>query len=118
MGGIEAQEPGEQHGGNVGGAHGQAGVAGIRLLDRIHGQGADRVCHALQLVGVAVLGRVHAADSLRRFYRRHDVIAQIGRGHKYHLSKGSQWSSAVMNRATAAGSGRPPAAVAQGRRDG
>ena len=44
--GIEFQEVGEQHGGDVGHAHRQAGMAGIRLLDRIHGQRADGVGHA------------------------------------------------------------------------
>ena len=49
IGGIEFQEPREQHGRDVGGAHRQAGVAGFRLFHRIHGQCADGVGHAIVL---------------------------------------------------------------------
>ena len=45
IGGVEFQELREQHGGDVGRAHRQAGMAGIRLLDGIHRQRADRVGH-------------------------------------------------------------------------
>ncbi len=37
IGGVEFQELREQHGGDIGGAHRQAGMAGFRLLDSIHG---------------------------------------------------------------------------------
>ena len=47
VGWIEFQEAGEQHGGDVGGAHRQAGMARFRLLDRIHGERADGVGHAI-----------------------------------------------------------------------
>ena len=47
VGGIELQEAGEQHGGHVGHAHGHAGMAGIGLLHRVHGQRADGVGHVL-----------------------------------------------------------------------
>jgi hypothetical protein len=43
---IELHDLGEQHRGDVGRAHRQAGMAGIGLLDRIHGQGADGVGHS------------------------------------------------------------------------
>ena len=45
LGGVEFQELREQHGGDVGRAHRQAGVAGIGLLDGIHGEPADRIGH-------------------------------------------------------------------------
>ena len=47
VGGVEFQEAGEQHRGDVGHAHGQARVARIGLLDRIHGEEADRIGHAI-----------------------------------------------------------------------
>ena len=47
---IEFQEAREQHGGDVGGAHRQAGMAGIGLLDGIHGKEADRIGHPVMLV--------------------------------------------------------------------
>jgi hypothetical protein len=41
--GVVFQEFREQDRGDVGGAHRQAGMAGLGLLDRIHGQGAHRI---------------------------------------------------------------------------
>jgi hypothetical protein len=35
----------EQHGGDVGRAHRQAGMAGFRLFDGVHRQRADRIGH-------------------------------------------------------------------------
>ena len=49
IGRIEFQELREQHGRDVGRAHRQAGMAGFRLLDRVHGERADRVGHAVVL---------------------------------------------------------------------
>ena len=49
---IEFHEAGEQHGGNIGHAHGHAGMAGIGLLHRVHGEGADGIGH----LGVGRLG--------------------------------------------------------------
>ncbi len=43
IGRIEFQELREQDSGDVGGAHRQAGMAGFRLLDRVHRQRADGV---------------------------------------------------------------------------
>jgi hypothetical protein len=43
--GIELQEPGEQHRGDVGHAHRHAGMTGVRLLHGVHGEGPDGVCH-------------------------------------------------------------------------
>ncbi|MGY4305896.1 hypothetical protein ACVIJ6_003139 [Bradyrhizobium sp. USDA 4369] len=43
---IIFQHAGEQHGGDVGGAHRQAGMARFRLLDGIHRERADGVGHA------------------------------------------------------------------------
>ena len=43
VGGVELQELREQHRGDVGHAHRQAGMAGLRLLDRVHGERADGV---------------------------------------------------------------------------
>ena len=45
VGGIELQELGKQHGRHVGGAHRQAGMAGIGLLHGVHGQRADGIGH-------------------------------------------------------------------------
>ena len=45
IGGVEFQELGEQDGGDVGGAHRQAGMAGLGLLDGVHGKATDRVGH-------------------------------------------------------------------------
>ena len=45
MAGIEFQEAREQHGGDIGHAHGHAGMAGIGLLHGIHGERADGVGH-------------------------------------------------------------------------
>ena len=50
--GIEFQEAGEQHGGDIGHAHGHAGMAGIGLLHGIHGERADGIGH----LGVGRLG--------------------------------------------------------------
>ena len=47
---IEFQVSREQHGGDVGAAHRQAWVAGIRLLDRVHGKEAYGVRHPVMLV--------------------------------------------------------------------
>ena len=49
IGRIEFQEAGEQHGRDVGRAHRQAGMAGLRPLDRVHRQRADGVRHAVVL---------------------------------------------------------------------
>ena len=49
IGGIELQELGEQHGRDVGHAHRHAGMAGFRLLHRVHGERADGVRHAVML---------------------------------------------------------------------
>ena len=49
IGRIEFQELGEQHGRDVGRAHRQAGMPGLRLLHRIHRQRPDGVCHAVML---------------------------------------------------------------------
>ncbi len=49
IGGIEFQEARKQHGRDVGRAHRQARVTGLRLLDRVHGQRADGVGHAVVL---------------------------------------------------------------------
>ena len=49
IGRIEFQEAREQHGRDVGRAHRQSGMAGLRLFDGIHGERADRVRHAVVL---------------------------------------------------------------------
>ena len=43
LGRIELQELGEQHRGDVGHAHRQAGMAGVGLFHGVHGQGPDGV---------------------------------------------------------------------------
>ena len=47
IGRVEFEEAREQDGGDIGRAHGQAGMAGFGLLDRIHRQRADGVGHAV-----------------------------------------------------------------------
>ena len=66
---IEFQELREQNGRNVGGPHRQAGMAGLRLLDRVHRERADGVRHAVML-GAALrqgFGFTHCGG--RRIYR-------------------------------------------------
>ncbi|MNV15823.1 hypothetical protein D3C71_1065620 [compost metagenome] len=53
---LEVAAP--QRHGHVGHAHGGAGVAGVGLLNGVHGQCADRICHLLGLLGVGHGGRV------------------------------------------------------------
>ena len=45
VGGVEFQKLREQHGGDIGRAHRQAGVAGFGLFDGVHRQRADRIGH-------------------------------------------------------------------------
>ena len=42
---VEVEEAREEHRGDVGHAHRHAGMAGLRLLDRVHGERADGVRH-------------------------------------------------------------------------
>ena len=53
IGGVEFEEAREQHGGDIGGAHGQPGMAGFRRLDRVHRQRANGI-------GKAVMGRARS----------------------------------------------------------
>ena len=46
IGGVELQEPGPQHGGDVGHAHRHARMAGLRRLHRVDRQRADGIGHA------------------------------------------------------------------------
>ena len=48
--GIKAHEAGEQHRGDIGRAHRQAGMAGIGLLHGVHGEEADRVGHPVMFI--------------------------------------------------------------------
>ena len=47
IGRVEFEKAREQDGGDIGRAHGQAGMAGLGLFDRVHGQRADGVGHAI-----------------------------------------------------------------------
>ena len=47
IGRVEFEEAREQDGGDIGRAHGQAGMAGLGLLHRVHGQRADGIRHAV-----------------------------------------------------------------------
>ncbi len=49
IGGVELVEPGPEHGGNVGHAHRQAGMAGFRLLGRVDGERSDGIGHSARL---------------------------------------------------------------------
>jgi hypothetical protein len=44
---VEFQNAGEQNRRHIGEAHGQAGVAGLRLLYGVHGQCANRIGHVI-----------------------------------------------------------------------
>ena len=57
-GGVELQEAGEQHGGDVGHAHRHAGMAGFGLLHRVHGERPDGIGHVLVRHGT-VLAHFH-----------------------------------------------------------
>ena len=59
---IVFQIAGEQHGGDVGAAHRQAGMAGIGLLDRIHGQEADRVGHPVVFLARSIMNCLRSWD--------------------------------------------------------
>ena len=50
--GVVFQDMREQHRGDVGATHRQAGMAGIRLLDRIHGKEADGVGHPVMFLAL------------------------------------------------------------------
>jgi len=50
IGGVEFEEAREQHGGDIGGAHGQPGMARLRRLDRVHRQRPNGI-------GETVMGR-------------------------------------------------------------
>ena len=67
LGGIEFQELAEQHGRDVGHAHRHAGMAGFRLLDRVHGERADGVGHAAQM---RVVWRVRGGGERDRSWRQ------------------------------------------------
>ena len=72
---IVFQIAGEQDRGDVGAAHGQAGVARIRLLDGVHGKEADGVGHPVMLVarghGSSVFGLKSASRKGRATHIRH-----------------------------------------------
>ena len=87
---VELQEPRPQHGGDVGHAHGHAGMAGLRLLDRIHGERADGV------------GEVGVAD-------RHGQAASCpsGRAATAVSKSARNWTSSAEN--ATRNSGRAPA---------
>ena len=57
-GGVELQEPGEQHGRHVGHAHRHAGMARLGLLHGIHGERPDGVRHVLVRHG-AIRAHLH-----------------------------------------------------------
>jgi hypothetical protein len=72
---IELQEAAEQHGGDIGHAHGHAGMAGIGLLDGVHGERADGVGHVAMADGGRRRGGGTRADCFHdrfRSFRRHD----------------------------------------------
>jgi hypothetical protein len=56
LGGVEFQEAGEQHGGDIGHAQGQAGMPGFCGFHRIHRQRPDGVGEA---AGMGLIGQGH-----------------------------------------------------------
>ena len=113
IGRIELQEPREQHGRDVGRAHRQAGMAGFRLLDRVHGERADGVGHAV------VLGARRAARALAA--RRRDArMARRRRGKTSGVHGGAKrlcWRGSSM-RARGVKECRPRCALAMHRQRG
>ncbi len=69
VGRIEFQELREQDGRDVGRAHRQAGMAGLRLLDRVHRERTDGVRHAVVLGAALRHGFGFAHCGGRRIYR-------------------------------------------------
>ena len=88
IGRVEFEEAREQHGGDIGRAHGQAGMAGIGLFDRVHCQRPDGIRHAV-VIGAraraqAARGqtrRLRGARRKRTFRHRHET------GHARHRSE-------------------------------
>ena len=69
VGGIVLEELGEQHGRDVGRAHRQAGMAGLRLLHRVHRERPDGVRHAVMLGAAERSGFGFAHGGGRRGHR-------------------------------------------------
>ena len=88
IGGIEFEKAREQHGRDVGGAHGQAGMAGFRLLHRVHGERADGVRHPVML-GARCRRLLRAACGGRLHCRG-------GRCSKKRLRGGHGWAKRVV----------------------
>ena len=65
---VELQELGEQDRGDVGHAHRHAGMAGVRLLHGIHGQGPDGVRHVAR--GSGLIGHLYALMPMGFWERR------------------------------------------------
>ncbi len=59
VGGVEAEVFAKEDGGDVGAAHGEAGVAGLGFFNGIEGEGADRVCNEVECGGVSLGCGVH-----------------------------------------------------------
>ncbi len=76
LGGVILQKLREQHGGDVGGAHRQAGVAGFGLLDRVHREATDRVGHP----GVIDLRHVENPSEMRCLIAVRQLMATEGQG--------------------------------------
>ena len=60
--GVELQEAGEENGGDISHAHGHAGMAGLGLLHRVHGERPNGIRHVLVRHG-AVFARLHCRIS-------------------------------------------------------
>jgi len=51
-GGVVTEVPAPENESEIGGAHGQSGVAGLRLLDRIDGEEANGIDGCLRKLGI------------------------------------------------------------------
>jgi len=74
IGGVEFEKARKQHGGDVGRAHRQTGMAALRLFDRVHGERADGIRHA-----VMVRPRACACVSGGKTLRLGEVCARRGK---------------------------------------
>ncbi len=98
-GGIELQEPGEQHGRHVGHAHGHAGMARFGLLHRVHGECPDGIRHVLvrdRAVHAHLHRRIrHARPRLLAFFDR-AVGALAGWSAGVHLRARHPWAFPLL----------------------
>ena len=106
VGGIVLQELREQHRGDIGHAHRQAGVAGFGLLDGVHGEEANGVGHPVMLCAL-----VHGRSQIWRWIyartegRRHIAVARFPVNKSRHLRQPYHCRCSRFRKSTKARSG-------------